>query len=429
MKIQIESLGCKVNNVEAESIAELFRARGHKIVKRGADIVIINTCCVTVEAESKSRQAIRKALKNGAMVAVMGCSAQLSPNELKEIGVSVIVGTADRKSIVDKVEEAVKNPEPERSAFDKVFGKPAESISFDLPDKYEELPHVPNKTRAFVKIQDGCNGRCTYCVIPKVRGNSRSRSLDSIVEECKSLIDYKEIVLTGINLGMYGLDIGLKLSDAIKAVLKNTNARIRLSSIEPNEVTEDIINLIRDENRICKYLHIPIQSGCDAILQMMHRPYKTAYIEELINKLKTEIPEIAIGTDIINGFPGEDVPMFYETFNFLQKLPIQYFHIFGYSPRKGTIAAEMTQVSPNNKKIRVNKMLALAANKNLEFRKSRIDSEAEVLTETNKGEYTEGHSGDYIKVYIKSNESKIPLNEIVKVKLTDIYKDGMIGMF
>ena len=424
LKVQIESLGCKVNSVEAESVAELFKAKGHKIVKRGADVVVINTCCVTMEAESKSRQAIRKALKNGAMVAVMGCASQLSPNELRDIGVSVIVGTADRKSIVEKVEYAIKNPKPEKTAFDKVFGEKEADIELELPTEYEELPHIPSKTRAFVKIQDGCNGQCTYCVIPKVRGKARSRSLESIVEESKNLKEYKEIVLTGINLGIYGLDIGLTLVDAIKAVLDNTTARIRLSSIEPNEVTDDLIDLIRDEPRICKYLHIPIQSGCDAILEMMHRPYKTADIVELINKLKSEIPSIAIGTDIINGFPGESIPMYTQSMNFVQSLPINYFHIFGYSPRKGTLAAEMTQVSPNNKKIRVNKMLALAAHKNVQFRQSRIGSDVEVLTETFKSGYTEGHSDDYIKVYV---EGEIPLNEIIKIKLIDVFKDGMIG--
>ena len=424
LKVQIESLGCKVNSVEAESVAELFKAKGHKIVKRGADVVVINTCCVTMEAESKSRQAIRKALKNGAMVAVMGCASQLSPNELRDIGVSVIVGTADRKSIVEKVEYAIKNPKPEKTAFDKVFGEKEADIELELPAEYEELPHIPSKTRAFVKIQDGCNGQCTYCVIPKVRGKARSRGLESIVEECKTLKEYKEIVLTGINLGIYGLDIGLTLVDAIKAVLKNTEARIRLSSIEPNEVTDDLIDLIRDEPRICKYLHIPIQSGCDAILEMMHRPYKTADIVELINNLKSEIPSIAIGTDIINGFPGESIPLYTQSFNFVQSLPINYFHIFGYSPRKGTLAAEMTQVAPNNKKIRVNKMLALATHKNVQFRQSKVGSEVEVLTETFKSGYTEGHSGEYIKVYI---DGEAPLNEIIKIKLVDVFKDGMIG--
>ena len=200
MKIQIETLGCKVNTVESESIAELFRQRGHEIVKRGADVVVINTCCVTSEAESKSRQAIRKAVKNGALTAVMGCYGQLSPDELKEIGANVVLGVGERKSIVEKVEEAVKQPREEISAFDKVFGECEKIILPDIPENFEELPHTPSKTRAFIKIQDGCDGQCTYCIIPKVRGKSRSRSLKSITKECKTLTRYKEIVLTGINL-------------------------------------------------------------------------------------------------------------------------------------------------------------------------------------------------------------------------------------
>ena len=260
MKVQIETLGCKVNNVEAESIAELFKSRGHEIVKNGAEFVIINTCCVTGEAEAKSRQAIRKALKTGAEVAVMGCYGQLAPDTLKGIGVSVIVGTSERKSIVDKVEE--------------IFNRNnTENQTLEISNKYEDLPHVPSKTRAFMKIQDGCNGKCTYCIIPKVRGKSRSRTLESIIEECKSLQDYKEIVLTGINLGQYGTDFGLSLIDAIKIVLDNTSARVRLSSVEPDEVTEELINLIKVEPRICKHLHIPVQSCSDAVLKAMHRTY------------------------------------------------------------------------------------------------------------------------------------------------------------
>ena len=207
MKIKIESLGCKVNSVEAESIAQLFRERGHQIVESDADVVVINTCCVTGEAESKSRQAIRKALKNGSEVAVMGCYGQLSPKILKEIGVKIIVGTTDRKSIVNQVENIF--------FMQNSFGNDKNSF-----DTFEELPHVPSKTRAFMKIQDGCNGVCTYCIIPKVRGKSRSRTLESIKKECQTLKNYKEIVLTGINLGMYGSDINSNLVDAIKLFCK-----------------------------------------------------------------------------------------------------------------------------------------------------------------------------------------------------------------
>ncbi len=415
MKIQIETLGCKVNSVEAESIAELFKSRGHQIVKSNAEVVIINTCCVTGEAESKSRQAIRKALKTGAEVAVMGCYGQLAPESLKEIGVLVVIGTAERHLIVDKIEEAIS-----KSSKTNISNK------FDLPSEFEELPHVPSKTRAFVKIQDGCNGQCTYCIIPKVRGKSRSRNLESIKRECKALDSYKEIVLTGIHLGMYGGDINLKLTDAIKMVLENTNARIRLSSIEPNEVTEDLISMLRDEPRICKHLHLPLQSGNDAVLEAMRRPYNTKIFRRIVTELKSEIPNITLGTDIILGFPTETAEMFDETFNLLQELPISHFHVFGYSPRQGTIAAEMKQVSPKEKKLRVNKILNLAADKNLLYRQSLIGNDAEILTERQKGDYIEGHSGEYIKVYMAA-EDKLPLNEIVKVTLIDTFKDGMLG--
>ena len=416
MKIQIETLGCKVNSVEAESIAELFRERGHQIVKDNADFVIINTCCVTGEAEAKSRQAIRKALKNGAKVAVMGCYGQLAPKVIEDIGASIIIGTTNRQNIVEQVEEKFFRNQPTH---------PCCSKNFQDFQEFEELPHVPSKTRAFMKIQDGCNGVCTYCIIPKVRGKSRSRSLESIKQECETLSEYKEIVLTGINLGMYGADINSNLVEAIKNVLDNTDARIRLSSVEPTEITEELITILRDEPRLCKHLHIPVQSCSDAVLKMMHRPYTAKNFSDMVNRLMYEIPSITIGIDIILGFPGENDEMFEETFNCLQELPINHFHVFGYSIREGTIAATMEQVDPVVKKNRVAKVLALAAKKNLNYRRGLIGSEVEVLTEVCKDNYVEGHSGEYIKVYIAGD---VPLNGIIKVKLTETYKDGMIGM-
>ena len=416
MKVQIETLGCKVNSVEAESIAELFRKRGHEIVKDSAEIVVINTCCVTSEAEAKSRQAIRKALKNGAEVAVMGCYGQLDPQTLKEIGVSVIVGTAERKSIVDKVEELIKN-------------RSTNTRTPELSNIYENLPHVPSKTRAFVKIQDGCNGKCTYCIIPKVRGKSRSRSLESIAEECKSLKAYKEIVLTGINLGQYGTDLGLSLTDAIKTVFDNTSARVRLSSVEPDEITEELINLIKDEQRLCRHLHIPVQSCSDAVLKAMHRTYTVNDFKQMVNRFHADIPTMMIGIDIILGFPTETDEMFVETLNCLKELPISHFHVFGYSVRKGTPAADMEQIPPQIKRARVDEVLALATKKKLEYFKTLMGSEAEVLTERvnthSEGKFTEGHSSEYVKVYIKG---ELPVNEMIKVKLTGTYKDGMIGI-
>ena len=412
MRVKLETLGCKVNSVEAESIAELFRESGHKVVTNDADIVVINTCCVTGEAEAKSRQAIRKAIKSGAKVAVMGCYGQLAPDIIKEIGASVIVGTADRKSIVDKVSVLLNQSNTNLE-------------SLKMPDEYEELPHVPSKTRAFMKIQDGCNGVCTYCIIPKVRGKSRSRSLESIKRECETLGDYKEIVLTGINLGMYGADINSTLVEAIKTVLNNTSARIRLSSVEPTEITEELIEILRDEPRLCKHLHIPVQSCSDDVLKMMYRPYSAKKFSDMVNRIKTDIPSITVGIDIILGFPGETNEMFAETFNCLQELPINHFHVFGYSPREGTIAATMEQIPPQEKKSRVAKVLALAVKKNLAYRNSLIGTKTEVLTEVFKDNYIEGHSGEYIKVYI---EDDVPLNEIIKVKLTKAYKDGMIGV-
>ena len=412
MKIKIESLGCKVNSVESESIAEIFRSRGHQIVNDSADFVVINTCCVTGEAESKSRQAIRKAIKNGSQVAVMGCYGQLAPNIINELGVKIVIGTSNRKNIVDEVEN--------------IFFAQNSFVNQKISaDEFEELPHVPSKTRAFIKIQDGCNGDCTYCIIPKVRGKSRSRSIESIKRELNTLTNYKEIVLTGINLGMYGSDINLNLVDAIKVVLKNSSARIRLSSVEPKEISDELIEILCDEPRICKHLHIPVQSLSDDVLKKMNRHYSAKNFSDMVNRLKNKIPSISIGIDIILGFPTETDKNFFETFNLLKELPINHFHVFGYSPREGTVAADMKQIDSLEKKSRVSKILSLAVKKNLSYRKNLIGTHAEVLTEVFKNNFVEGHSGEYTKIYLNEN---VPLNEIIKVKLTQIHNDGMIGV-
>ena len=207
--------------------------------------------------------------------------------------------------------------------------------------------------------------------------------------------------------------------------MQNTNARIRLSSIEPTEINEDLISILRDEPRLCKYLHIPVQSLSDSVLKKMCRPYSAKDFSKMINHLKNEIPSIAIGIDIILGFPSETEENFLETFNNLENLPINHFHVFNYSPREGTIAAQMKQIDSSEKKFRVSKTLALAVKKNLSYRKNLIGTNSEILTEIFKDNFTEGHGGDYTKIYI---HKKVPTNEIIKVKLTEIYKDGMIGV-
>lgn len=406
MKIKIVSLGCKVNSVESESITQLFISHNHQIVNDNADVVVINTCCVTGEAESKSRQAIRRAIKDGSKVAVMGCYGQLSPQSLKDIGADIVIGTSNRKSIVDLVEDIFFAQNP---------------INENL---FEELPHLPSKTRAFIKIQDGCNGQCTYCIIPTVRGHSRSRSLDSIKRECQSLSDYKEIVLTGINLGMYGKDINSNLIEAINLVLDNSSARIRLSSIEPTEINDELIDFICNEPRICNHLHIPVQSLSDSVLRDMNRPYNSNDFIAMVNKFKSKIPNFAIGIDIILGFPTETDELFNESFTLLEQLPINHFHVFNYSQRSGTPAADMIQLNPIIRKDRVQKVLTLANHKNLAYRQSLINSEVEVLTEVFKDNFVEGHCSEYVKVFI---DDDVSLNEIIKVKLTDIHKEGMIG--
>ena len=425
MKVQIETLGCKVNSVESESIAKLFEQRGHTIVKRGGDAVVINTCCVTAEAEAKSRQAIRRNLKNGLKVAVMGCYSQLEPEEVRETGADVVIGTAQRSSIVDLLEEALEKPTVTKSAYETVFGEQEQLKLAELKGKFEELPYGMSRTRAFIKVQDGCNGNCTYCVIPKVRGQSRSRTAKSIIEEVTKLTDYKEIVLTGIHLGQYGQDKRSNLSRLLKKVLDNTDARVRLSSIEVNEITDDLIDLFKSYPQLCRHLHIPLQSGSEAVLEMMNRRYTTAEYTAKINTLITELPDLTIGTDVIAGFPAETEVHVQEGLKFIEALPIAYMHVFQYSPRPGTIAASMTQVNPQIKKGRAARLIALSQKKNRKWRESWLNKEVEVLTEQFKDDYTTGHSKEYLKVYL---EGKVKTNKIITVEVTDIFEDGVKGI-
>ena len=286
-------MGCKVNQYETEAISKLFQSSGYEIIDdiNAADIIVVNTCAVTSLSSQKSRQIIRRAIRGNpnAIMCVMGCYAQNSPQEISKIeGVDVIVGTADRMKIVELVEEVIKNREKKLLRVDDV-----EKIS-----DFEELPHTPQRTRAFLKIEDGCNNFCSYCIIPYLRGRVRSRSLENIRAECIQLAaaGYREIVLTGIHIGAYGQDFKNKITlvDAVKTVLDAANPyRLRLGSIESAEMSDELIDLMKSDERICNHVHLPLQSGSDEILKLMHRPYTTKNFSALTEKLVREIPDIS----------------------------------------------------------------------------------------------------------------------------------------
>ena len=423
-KIFFLTLGCKVNQYETEAMQKLFEAAGWEVAEKisEAQVVVVNTCTVTAVSSQKSRQMIRRATKKNCVLVVVGCYAQSEPEEISKInGVDVIIGTKDRTRIVELVEKAINNQE-------KIFQ--VSSVE-DIKD-FEELPHSPHRTRAFLKIEDGCNNFCAYCIIPYVRGRVRSRSLESIRAECLELkaAGFKEIVLTGIHIGAYGRDFGNKINlvEAIKTVLNAANPlRLRLGSIESAEISDELIDLIKNDGRICNHVHLPLQSGSDEILKAMRRPYTTKNFSELTARLVKEVPEISIGTDLIVGFPGETEENFSETLEFIQAQPFSKIHVFPYSARAGTVAATMLNQIPSQiKKSRASQALEISRTKAENFSERLIGKTVEIITETSANGIVDGLTRNYIRVYVL--DKNIPLGEVIKVNIEKLHKDGVIGM-
>ena len=421
------TLGCKVNWYETEAMQKIFESAGYEIADKISDasVVVVNTCTVTAVSSQKSRQMIRRA--NGAnkncVLVVVGCYAQSEPDEISKIdGVDVIIGTKDRTRVVELVETALTN----RGEKILRVGNVEDIQSF------EELPHTPHRTRAFLKIEDGCNNFCSYCIIPYVRGRVRSRSLESIRAECLALkfAGYKEIVLTGIHIGAYGRDFKNKITlvDAVKTVLDTANPlRLRLGSIESAEMTDELIDLLKNDSRLCNHVHLPLQSGSDEILRAMRRPYTTKNFAELTSRLVKEIPDISIGTDLIVGFPGETDESFSETLKFIREQPFSKIHVFPYSARTGTVAANMpNQIPPQIKKSRAAEALEISRTKAQNFSERFIGKTVEIVAETSENGIVDGLTKNYIRVYIP--DENIPLGEIVTVKVERLYKDGLFAV-
>ena len=418
-----QTLGCKVNQYESEAMQKLFEAAGWQIAEKisEAEVVVVNTCTVTAVSSQKSRQMIRRAAKKNCVLVVVGCYAQSEPEEIAKIdGVDVIIGTKDRTRIVELVEAAIKNRE-------KILQVGAVEEIRD----FEELPHTPHRTRAFLKIEDGCNNFCSYCIIPYVRGRVRSRKLESIRAESLQLkaAGYKEIVLTGIHIGAYGRDLSEKISlvDAIKTVLDAANPlRLRLGSLESAEMTDELIDLLKSDGRICNHVHLPLQSGSDEILRAMRRPYTTKNFAELTARLVEEIPEISIGTDLIVGFPNETPENFSETLEFIREQPFSKIHVFPYSARAGTLAATLpNQISPQIKKSRANLALEVSRAKQKIFSERLIGKTVEIIAETSTDGIVDGLTKNYVRVY--APEKNIQLGGVMKVNVEKLFKDGVIG--
>lgn len=425
-RVAFTTLGCKVNQFESEVMEGLFKARGYEVVAFDgpADVYVINTCSVTHLGEKKSRQLIRRAARHpGATVVVTGCYAQVSAAEVEAIdGVDVIVGTQDRRRIVDLTEEAAASRRRLTAVGDIMAARDFEDIS---------LLAAPGRTRAFLKIQEGCSNFCSYCIIPYARGPLRSRPLASVAGEAAKLTaaGFQEIVLTGIHLGAYGQDIGgtVTLADAVRAVLAVDGlVRLRLGSLESVEVADELISLMQADERLCRQLHLPLQAGDDAVLRAMNRHYTTADYRALIEGIQARVADIAITTDIIVGFPGETDSQFANTLDFVAGLELARIHVFPYSRRQGTPAATMTgQVDETVKKERAATLQRLANEKAAAFRQRFLGRELPVLFEIGSGGTREGLTSNYLRVFAAGGDELT--GKLLPVRLERLYRDGVWG--
>ena len=432
-KIAFYTLGCKVNQSDTASMEGIFRRAGYEVVDFGspADVYLINTCVVTNTGQRKSRQIINRAVRHNplSLIVVTGCYPQTAPEEVRAIaGVDVIIGNQERARIVELVEQALENKQTE--ILDNV-----QKMTVDT--KFEELGvgTETDKTRAFLKIQEGCNQYCTYCIIPYARGPLRSRSLESIRSEVAKLVEagYKEVVLIGIHLGCYGKELAkegkhITLYDAVQAVLSVEGmCRVRLGSLESVEVEPRLLELMANEPRLCKHLHLPLQSGCDKILQAMHRPYDTARFTQLLQQIRAQVPDVAITTDIIVGFPGETEEDFATTLAFAEKCGFAKMHIFPYSKRKGTPAEKMpNQVDEAVKGERAARLAAVDEKLHQAMLKQMVGKTEKVLFEQPvDAVHMEGLCGPYLRVVVPGTEEFS--NTIAKVKITGIVDDWLIG--
>lgn len=421
------TLGCKVNQYETEAMARLFRRAGYEVVDfdKAADVYVINTCTVTNMGDRKSRQMIRRAAHRNpdAVIAVVGCYTQRAPEEVLAIeGVDLVLGTNERHRVVELVEQA------------RHADKPINAVSDIMDvDSFEEMPidAYQGHTRAFVKIEEGCDRYCTYCIIPYARGPVRSRAPQDIIDEVHRLgqAGFKEIVLTGIHVASYGKDlVDISLIDIIEMVHQVEGIeRIRLSSVEPTLLTQNFIDRIKVLFKVCPHFHVSLQSGCDATLRRMGRRYTTAEYSEIVQRLRNNIADVAVTTDIIVGFPGETDDEFQQTVAFVEEMALSQIHVFPYSPRKGTAAAGFRDQVPSDiKEQRTHKMLQVAQELKQAFMSRYIGRVMPVLFEqrVEDGRY-EGLTPNYIRVLADADDDIS--GRILDVHLNTVYDDYIAG--
>lgn len=421
-KVSFYTLGCKLNFSETSAIGDQFLSNGFDVVdfdNNFADVYVINTCTVTENAEKDCRQIVRRALRQNpnAFIAVTGCYAQLRPEEIANIdGVDVVLGSNEKFDVLNYIDDL------EKKELSCIHVSPTDELN-TFHSSYSNEGN--SRTRAFFKIQDGCDYKCSFCTIPLARGKSRSMNPDQVLEEFKQLLKdgYKEIILTGVNVGDYGsnAEFNKNLYNLLLDMVNvDGNFRIRISSIEPNLLTDEIIDLTAQNPKLCNHFHIPLQSGSPKVLKLMQRRYRAEDYKNTILKAAAKIKDLAIGVDIIVGFPGETEEDFLETYNFLKELPITYLHVFTYSERPNTKAIEMEGTVDIAERKRRNKMLRiLSEKKRNEFYRNMKDKELEILfEEENDNGFMKGFASNYVRVIHPYDERLI--NTLTKVKIGGI---------
>ena len=424
MKVAFYTLGCKVNQYETNGMIQEFLKRNYEIVlfHEKADVYIINTCTVTNMSDKKSRQMIRrtKELNSESIVVAVGCYAQVAREKLEEMKeIDLILGVNEKNRIVDYIEEYLQ----EKKKIEKISDVMKQIEYSDFGEvEYSE------KTRAVIKIQDGCDRFCSYCIIPYARGRVRSRKTENVVKEIRKIAkkNIKEVVLTGIHLASYGKDFKEEyhLIDLLEEINQIEGIeRIRLGSLEPTLITEEFVKRLRKLEKICDHFHLSLQSGCDETLKRMNRKYSTEDFRIIVNRLRENYKEVALTTDIIVGFPGETEEEFKKTYEFLQDIHFYKMHVFKYSPREGTKAAIMEdQVDGNRKEIRSNKLIEMSNKNEKEDNEKYLGKKLFVLFEEKDGEYIKGHTTNYKVVKVKTEDIQIE-NEIKEVEI--IGEDGL----
>lgn len=413
MDICVYTLGCKVNQYESGVVVAKLQKAGHNAFEglKKADIYIINTCAVTSEAEKKSRQSVAKMVKLNpdCKIFVIGCASQNNAEQFKKYAnVKFIKGVASKTDIVGLIEK------------EGVFVE-------ELPLTYQKTDFAKiTKTRQTIKIQEGCNNFCSYCLVPYLRGRSRSRDVDDIVAEvveCKDKVN--EIVLTGIDISSYGKNNGSSLGELIKIIDEQADVRLRIGSLEVNVIDDKFLQIVSGCKNFCPHFHLSLQSGSDSVLKKMNRHYTTEQYLQKVELIRKYFPDAGITTDIIVGFPEETDQMFEETCEFAKKVAFSDIHVFPYSVRKGTVAEKMKQVNDNVKKQRAEDLTEIKLKLKKEFLSKYIDKQVQILTEDIDGDYIAGYTANYIKVYL--NKNGVSENTLYTVKTTGLFNDGLLA--